>query len=179
MARRNSVESLLDDSSVSSDSIDGSDEESDEDLITVLKKQTFLKPKKPLAIEPWCKKISDESRKGGLCSIPEDGVQCSRVSFALEEEPMGHRSPVSLENGYKPHSKETLDLHEVPLLNDVDIDESPTKAFSWSFLALLSYLLRYLMIFLCICTLFIVFVILTHQHSRYKQRRYFFCLSLD
>ena len=192
MARRNSVESLKDDSSVSSGSIDGSDEDSDEDLITVLKKLTFLKAKKPLVIEPWCRKVSEESRKSGqLCSIPEDSAsaQCPRF-VPLDEEPICHRSPVSLDNGYRPHilqqSKDTLDQNELvsEIFDEIPIDEQQpsSTAFSiWSFLAVLSYFLRYIMILLCICTLFVIFVILTHQHSRYIQCRYIhsFCLSSD
>ena len=129
--RRNSVESLKDDSSsVSSGSIDGSDEESsDEDnLITVLKKQTFLKAKKPLVTEPWCRKVSKEEsrKKGQLCSIPEDCPRFVLPRRPLEDEPICHRSPVSLANGYRPYilqrSKEILPAQNESLVCEL-VDE--------------------------------------------------------
>ncbi len=226
MERQNSIESVKDSehsgstSSSSSNhsspsgsvtSGDEGSEEEEENLVSILKQQTFLHPnhqKKreqclrfgPSALKPKLaasrtltlavqrkkpllpKRSSSSSSRGiteidtgrrllGLCSIPEDG-QSTRLYCQNEEddEPTYHRSPVTFDNGYRPSLvndssslSESSSLDEDPNCKDA-VQNRPISL--WCVLAVLSALLRWILIVLCFVTLFIFYVLLTHPQQQ-------------
>jgi len=95
-----------------------------------------------------------------LCSIPEADVvstkveRCDRDSLSISTE--RHQLPILLEN------KKVQEDH---------IEEREISNFSsiWSLLTILSFISRCLVAVICISILFVVFVILTHQHSRIER----------
>ena len=140
-------------------------------------------------------------QKLALCSIPED-VQTSRMLLFCpddeeEDEPIYHRSPVTLDNGYRPrrqiNSNGDLEEGEVDGLDESDDsntdfeeeeegEEATGRKISlWRLLAIMIYLLRCLMIALFVAVVFVVFVLLTHDPPPLKsQTGYFlFLLLLD
>ena len=117
-----------------------------------------------------------------LCSIPEDASP-KLSSFFDQEEPICHRSPVTLANGYKPcysGSKNPDSGNPVPgirnLINEqeysseaeeeADFEDDnrkmPVLLSVWRFLALITYIVRFLLMILCLSALFVIFVIFTH-----------------
>lgn len=147
MARQNSVESVNHNSS-SEDHEELEDEDEVDDLVSLLKGQTFTHfhvVKKPPS-------------GANLCSIPEDAL--SPRTFYYEEEPIFHRSPVTLENGYKPVKYVTADES-----SDLEEEEEKCSLSIWCLMAFVSFVLRCLLILACLASLFIGFVLLTHQHS--------------
>ena len=172
--RRNSLESL----NSSSESIEESDSEEDEQslLKTLLKGQQTLQSvvafkgsgeKKlfhtfPHHYDHFHFTKSKLEQSPVLCSIPEADVvstkveRCDRDSLSISTE--GHQLPILLEN------KKVQEDH---------IEEREISNFSsiWSLLTILSFISRCLVAVICISTLFVVFVILTHQHSRYLSEK--------
>ena len=115
-----------------------------------------------------------------------------------EDEPIYHRSPVTLDNGYRPrrqiNSNGDLEEGEVDGLDESDDsntdfeeeeeegEEATGRKISlWRLLAIMIYLLRCLMIALFVAVVFVVFVLLTHDPPPLKsQTGYFlFLLLLD
>ena len=97
-----------------------------------------------------------------LCSIPEADVvstkveRCDRDSLSIFTE--GHQLPILLEN------KKVQEDH-------IEEREISNSSSIWSLLTILSFISRCLVAVICISTLFVVFVILTHQHSRYLSEK--------
>jgi hypothetical protein len=127
-----------------------------------------------------------------LCSIPEDG-QTTGLRMRLyedddeEEEPMYHRSPVTLDNGYRPRGgrvnecrnpreHENSDLDKEGGNEDTTSTDEETAEFKnpgsgqrtlslWRICALVIYVLRCLMTVLFLAAVFVIFVLLTHEPS--------------
>ena len=137
-------------------------------------------------------------QKLALCSIPED-VQTSRMLLFCpddeeEDEPIYHRSPVTLDNGYRPrrqiNSNGDLEEGEVDGLDESDDsntdfeeeeeegEEATGRKISlWRLLAIMIYLLRCLMIALFVAVVFVVFVLLTHDPPPLKSQTGYFLFS--
>ena len=114
------------------------------------------------------KKSTDEI----LCSIPENDASPKLLNNYFEEEEIGHRSPVTLENGYKPFTA-FLDENETDFsFTTSDDDEnnedqrftsSSNCSSSWRFLALIAFTVRCLLVIFCLGICFVIFVIMTHE----------------
>ena len=111
-----------------------------------------------------------------LCSIPENASPRLLNFFEEEEEEqqIGHRSPVTLENGYKPVNDLFLCENETDFsyftTSDEDDDEdqrfnssSSRSSTSWRFLALIAFTVRCLLVIFCLGICFVIFVIMTHD----------------
>ena len=125
------------------------------------------------------KKSTDEI----LCSIPENSSP-RLLNFFEEnedeeqyEQQIGHRSPVTLENGYKPVITDFLCENET---SDFSCDSSSSSnedenqrfistsvsgrsSTSWRFLALIAFTVRCLLVIFCLGICFVIFVIMTHE----------------
>ena len=123
--------------------------------------------------------------QSGLCSIPEDGLtNLNRITYdnEEEEEPIFHRSPVTIDNGYRPRRLKDEENDKVLLESensdaDADTDESDDDISDddemssesgrtlslWRILAFVVYVIRCLMIVLFLATVFVIFVLLTHD----------------
>ena len=103
-----------------------------------------------------------------LCSIPEETLP--KLSF-LEEETISHRSPVTLANGYKPVFQITEDLEssneELDTTDEEDLENDDLQRHKyskvWRFLALIVSILRCVLVIFFLGTLFVIFVIFTHE----------------
>ena len=140
---------------------------------------------------------SSSSYKGwshrGLCSIPEDFVQTTSSRLLAEEDQTCHRSPVSIDNGYRPRpeqkasnpqtirvtfmssdndtideTKETKETSE-----DESIFEEPFENAKWrGWILWVIFVVRCCMILLCLLTVFVVFVLLTHTPRSERDPRH-------
>ena len=103
-----------------------------------------------------------------LCSIPEETLP--KLSI-LEEETISHRSPVTLANGYKPVFQITEDLEtsneELDTTDEEDLENDDLQRHKyskvWRFLALIVSILRCVLVIFFLGTLFVIFVIFTHE----------------
>ena len=100
-----------------------------------------------------------------LCSIPEDASP--KLSFFFDqEEPICHRSPVTLANGYKPFILINEQEYSSEAEEEADFEDDnrkmPVLLSVWRFLALITYIVRFLLMILCLSALFVIFVIFTH-----------------
>ena len=137
------------------------------------------------------REIDVRGQKLALCSIPEDGQTSRMLLFCPddEDEPIYHRSPVTLDNGYRPRGRQidsngSLVEEEGGLdgfdesdnssstdFDDEDEEETTGRKITlWRLLALMIYLLRCLMIALFVAVVFVVFVLLTHDPPPLKSQ---------
>ena len=172
--RRNSLESL----NSSSESIEDSDSEEDERLVrTLLKGGETLQSsvvsfgggeKKLLRAFPQYDHFhstkSKQEQSPVLCSIPEADVIPTRVEIVGEK----HSLHISTDNTdiLARLEEKTLD-EDIIKENDTLEKEITTTASIWSLLTILSFISRCILVVICISTIFVIFVLLTHQHSRY------------